>query len=147
MKTKINRLDYRMNALHAARVAVRFDPEVNYRQDRAEGFLVAFRPHALSLASFGRFSVDGTLNGLNNWERSQFATKERQGESCGESRERYTTGGKYIRCKAVIWRLLVSYIARGPSPTSPEFIEETGEPMQREPFSTYSYSASASPEL
>ncbi|KAJ5135331.1 uncharacterized protein N7515_004609 [Penicillium bovifimosum] len=38
--------------------------------------------------------------------------------------------------------------AAPPSPTSPEFIAETGtEPMQRDPSSTYSYSSSASPEL
>ncbi|CAG7947921.1 unnamed protein product [Penicillium nalgiovense] len=37
--------------------------------------------------------------------------------------------------------------AAPPSPTSPEFIAETGEPMQRDNSSTYSYSTSASPEL
>lgn len=39
--------------------------------------------------------------------------------------------------------------AAPPSPTSPEFIAETGEPiqMERERSSTYSYSTSASPEL
>ncbi|KAJ5511939.1 hypothetical protein N7453_004042 [Penicillium expansum] len=37
--------------------------------------------------------------------------------------------------------------AAPPSPTSPEFVAETGEPMQRDNSSTYSYSTSASPEL
>ncbi|KGO77829.1 hypothetical protein PITC_060100 [Penicillium italicum] len=37
--------------------------------------------------------------------------------------------------------------AAPPSPTSPQFIAETGEPMQRDNSSTYSYSTSASPEL